>query len=140
MVRSLSRRFWWPGADLEDVEQEAWFALERCRGAYVAGAGRTWRSFAWLCVERHLRELRRRECYRRPQFAELHDVHTAADDVPSRADARARLRTILEHPLPAKERRALDGLLVGEQLDGHRDNTRHQARYRAKKKLLTALA
>jgi RNA polymerase sigma factor (sigma-70 family) len=137
VVETLARRYWWPGADVDDVRQEAWFALERCRPKWRAGAGRTFLTWAWLCVENHLRDLTLRECSRRPRFAELHDAHPSFEDVVERVENRRLLRLCLELPLGPKERRALNGVLVGEEL-GVADRTGHMARYRARRKLLAA--
>ena len=137
IVRTLAVRFYWPGADPEDVEQEAWFALERCRPKWKPEGGRTFLSWAWVCIESHLRELRRRERYRRPQFAELQDVHPASGDLVDRIEARRLLRLCLEYPLAPKERRAVNGAIVGERhsRDGSGMDT---ARWRGRKKLRAA--
>jgi len=137
VVRALTVRFHWPGAEPEDVEQEAWFALERCRPKWNPDAGRSFLSWAWMCIESHLREVRRRERYRRPQFAELHDVHPSHGDIVDRVEARRLLRLCLEFPLGPKERRAINGALVGERhnRDGSGLDT---ARWRGKQKLLAA--
>ena len=98
-MRALSYRYSWPGADRDDVEQEARFAIERCRPKWRAGAGRSWPSFARMCAEAHLKEIRRRESYRRPQFSEPVTEQASSDDVVERVEARRRLRVILEFPL-----------------------------------------
>jgi RNA polymerase sigma factor (sigma-70 family) len=136
-VESLARRYWWPGGELDDVRQEAWYALERCRSKWKPDCGRKFTTWAWLCVENHLRDLTLRECSRRPRFAELHDVHASSEDLVERVEARRLLRLCLEHPLGEKERRAINGVIVGEKL-GATGRTEHMARYRARKKLLAA--
>jgi hypothetical protein len=93
--------------------------------------------FAWLCVERHLIALTRQECFRRPKYVRLVDRFAHFEDVVERVDARQRLRLILELPLPPRERRALNGAFVGEDSVSRKV---HMARYRAKRKLLTAAA
>lgn len=138
IVVVLASRFSWPGADREDVEQEAWFALERCRPKWNP-ALKDWPGFAWMCVKNHLTELTRRECYRRPQCVVLSPALPYFEDVVERVDARRRLRLILELPLPPRERAALNGAFVGKAI-GREARTEHMARYRAKRKLLTAAA
>ena len=134
----LANRYSWPGADREDVEQEARYAIERCRPKWRPG-GKTWPAFAWLCAESHLIELCRRECFRRPLFSELVDRHPSYEDVVERVEARQRLRLILEFPLPPKQRAALNGAFVGKVI-GAEARTEHMNRWYAKRKLLTALA
>lgn len=112
IVYVLASRFSWPGADRDDVEQEARFALERCRPKWRPG-GKAWLNFAWLCVTSHLIEVQRRESYRRPQLVSLEDRHPTSEDVVDRVDARQRLRLILEFPLNEKQRHAVDRALVG---------------------------
>lgn len=138
VVRTLASRFSWPGADFEDVLQEAWFALERCRARYEASRGKSWLSFAWMCVSSHLIEIQRRECYRRPRFVELSDRHSGSRDVVDVVEARSRLRTVLELPLGDREREAVNRQLVGLPCprDGRWLDTAWQ---RAKPKLLAAV-
>lgn len=135
VVRELSWRYYWPGADREDVAQEARFAIERCRPKWRPG-GMSWRRYAWMCAESHLRELARRESLRRPQFAELVDS-PAPDDLVERVEARRRLRVILEFPLGPRERRAIDRAVAGVVVR-RCERTEQMARYRARRKLLTA--
>lgn len=113
LIRALASRYFWPGADYDDVVQEARYALERARASYDPARG-SWLSFAWVRVRGHLIEQVRRETQRRPQFAELTEHHAAAGDVVDLVAARETLRRVVETPLSDMERCALGRAVRGE--------------------------
>lgn len=53
---TLAREYWIPGADRQDVEQEAMVALWHAARDYRAGHGTTFKTFAKLVIRRHLIE------------------------------------------------------------------------------------
>ena len=91
LVRILASSYFWPGAEWEDVAQEARFALERARSSFDPTRGE-WLRFAWFRVKDHLIEQVRRETKRRPQFAYLSEQHPSFENVHDLVEARERLR------------------------------------------------
>lgn len=65
IVYSLAPRFFWPGAEPEDVRQEARIAILEARRTYDSARG-SWFSYAWQAVYYRLVEIVRRERERRP--------------------------------------------------------------------------
>lgn len=114
VIRTLASRYYWPGADWDDVAQEARYALERARRVFDPTRGASWLTFAWVRVRGHLIEQVRRETKRRPQFATLTDQHEAPGELVDLVDARERLRRVVSTPLSALEREALGKALRGE--------------------------
>ena len=108
LVGILASRYSWPGADREDVIQEAWFALERCRPKWRPG-GKAWPYFAWMCAERHLLEVQRRECYRRPRLYSLEDRHSTVRMWSSASSSGSSCGSALELELPPRSARASTG-------------------------------
>jgi DNA-directed RNA polymerase specialized sigma24 family protein len=133
LISILAGSYFWPGAEYEDVAQEARYALEKARGRWNPEKGCPWLSFAWVCVKRHLIEQVRRETKRRPQFAYLSERHPARGSVHELAEAREQLRTIVEAPLTDMERFVVGRALRGETLTDEKwmDN----ALWRARRKL-----
>jgi DNA-directed RNA polymerase specialized sigma24 family protein len=125
--------YFWPGAEYEDVTQEARYALERARRVWNPDKGCPWLSFAWVCVKRHLIEQVRRETKRRPQFAFLSERHPARESVHELAEARAVLRYATEGPLTELERYALGRSIRGEPIK--KPKAVDNALVRAKRKL-----
>lgn len=114
LIRSLASSYYWPGADWDDVAQEARYALERARLAYDPSRGASWLTFAWIRVRGHLIEQVRRETQRRPQFAYLSEQHPSPGDVVDLVAAREELRRVVETPLTDMERSALGRAVRGE--------------------------
>jgi len=119
--RWLSRFFFAPGHDADDLAQEARIA-------------------AWLCPE-HPRLAARRQVLdvikiarRRPQFTKLHDVPSTADVV-TLVEARERLRGVLAVSAP-REREALGRVLRGEPIRRH-EKALQQALVRARRRLVS---
>src|SRR3990167_6639113 len=102
----IASRFYWPGADRDDVRQEAAFAAIVAERSHEPARGNL-RSFVRLVVTRHLTEQVRRERYRRPQFSELAETMGTPDNVVDLVAARERLRTVLAADLTPVERTAL---------------------------------
>lgn len=122
IVRKAARTYFWPGADREDVEQEAWLALERAKPESHA--------LAKVVVHRHLIEQVRRETRRRPQFSLLTDTHADPVVLEEIAEQREQVRRIATACLSQSERRALVVMLNGEPYKGNKsvDNALTRAR------------
>lgn len=54
LARRIARSFNWPGAEPDDVEQEALIALWEAASTYDPEKGATFQTFATLVVKRHL--------------------------------------------------------------------------------------
>lgn len=125
LAYGIARSFRWPGADRDDVRQEAATALlhaERSwdrRGSFV--------SFARVVVRRHLLDCARL-AERRPALVELPDLEADEPTYPRALAAREgtvedvvlrreRLRLVLEAPLSPRERRVLALVAQGYPLD-----------------------
>ncbi len=124
--RWLSRYFFAPGLEPDDLYQEARLA-------------------AWLAPKCHARVAARRQVLdvvkiarRKPLLSKEIDV-SSPHDTAERVESRELLRAILFHPLPPRERSALDRQLAGVAI-GRAARTEHMARYRAKRRLGAILA
>ena len=124
----IARGFYWPGADRDDVRQEAAYAAILAARSHDPARG-SLRSFVRLVVTRHLTEQVRRERYRRPQFSELPETVSAQGSVVDLVHARERLRTVLAADLTPMERTALGRAARGEPCTEKRlDNALQRAR------------
>ncbi len=122
IVRAVSRRYFWPGATREDVEQEARLALVQAQPDDP--------TLAWVIAERHLVEQVRRETRRRPQFSELRETVPARENVVELVEARDRLRSVLGARLTDRERYMVGRAIRGETLNDAKwmDNALYSAR------------
>ena len=125
IARSQARKFFWPGATREDVEQEALLAL--CRHQPSSP------QLAKTIIRRHLIEQVRRETQRRPQCVQGGEADARSDtfDLVQLIEERERLRAVLNAPLSDLERAAVGRTLRGEPCYHPYDN----ALYRARRKL-----
>ena len=121
IVRGISREFFWPGADREDVQQEAWLALIEAKPEN--------RALASVVIRRRLID-RLRYHDHRPQFAA--EVDTAdSETVHDIVERREMLRLILAVDLTDLERVALGRVIREEPLTSKSDdNARQRARAR----------
>jgi DNA-directed RNA polymerase specialized sigma24 family protein len=113
VARKLGREFYWPGADRDDVEQEARYWILRARETFRPGKG-PFLPFAYFVARRNLIEIVRRETRRRPQFAELQDDYLVTRSLEEQVEIRQRLRLAIEAPLTDLERQALGRAMRGE--------------------------
>lgn len=134
LVSMLASSYYWPGAEWDDVAQEARYALERARSTFDPTRG-VWLRFAWFRVRDHLIEQVRRETRRRPQFAFLSEEHAELGDVVDLVAARETLRRVVSTPLSELEREALGRCIRGEPVSGSGRKALDNALVRARRKV-----
>lgn len=105
---ALARQYWWLGADLDDVRQEAMTALIEAESRWDRRGAFT--SFARVVIRNHLSDClqtfgRRRVLLETVPLDEERDVSLLT--VEAQVEARERLRFVLEAPLPERERAVL---------------------------------
>lgn len=120
LIRSVSRHYFWPGAEQRDVEQEARYALLKGQPKSFAHAK--------VMIKHHLIEQVRRETRRRPQFSELIEAE-APDNLIDLLDARETLRRFARVALTGLEREALSRRVGGKRCPrGRLDNAAQRVR------------
>lgn len=135
LAKSIARGYFLPGADQEDVQQEALIALWEASRSYQPDKGSSFRSFAKLVIERRLNS-----CVRtanRPGRLVLTRSSRNLDLQRSREEqaARDRLWEVVEasQTLSLAERAAVQAYVTGT-YDSY-DRKMENALYRARKKL-----
>jgi DNA-directed RNA polymerase specialized sigma24 family protein len=126
IVKAAARIYYWPGAEIEDVEQEARLSLLRWKPKSPA--------LAKVVVHRHLIEQVRRETRRRVQFTDAGMLNNfpnprGYEDVVDQVSAREQLRRISRIPFSPVEREALSRAAQGIGcVEKRLDNALHRAR------------
>lgn len=141
LARAIAADWSFPGADRDDVEQEAMIGVWQALRSWDPEGGCSLKTWVRYAVRARLASALKQA--RRLKHGPVSDATREFDQLPSLLDvvdlveARRRLRHVLEYPLPPREREAVTCLLRGETIH-HAGGALEQALVRARRRLKEA--